>query len=472
MNLRYLRRLTMPSLGNRNHAIKAAVRVVAYALAISVLVGCGGKSDPAESLNKGNAYLADGDLASAIVELKNAVQGAPDNSKARFSLGSAYLASSNYPAAAKELTRARTLGMQSRELNLAVAKALVLSGKLDEATTELALNLDDSSSEWLTLQGLVDLGAGRYTEASTTLKRAIELDSSNEDAHHALIRAAVNLGDSAQARKYVEGALKLRADNFEIWLLKGDLDQFDKNMPEALTSYSRALELSGNNPVGLLRRAAVHVSLAQADAALIDLDAMGAVSQEHPQALYLRALIARQKKEPSNALRYLRQVFATVPGHRESLGQAAAIHFEQTEYEDAEGYLERLLEIDPGNKKVLRMLSATRLAMGKLPNESLDSQSLEADHMSDPQLLALLGATHLKYGNIAQGRKSLEQALELAPGSVPVRTQIAFSKLRSGDVQEALDELTTIRSEAPEFVLASFWFCCEGRLGGGTRHCQ
>ncbi|MDA0823717.1 MAG: PEP-CTERM system TPR-repeat protein PrsT [Proteobacteria bacterium] len=450
-----LRSKKVSSVGYRKRARDPGARPVGYVLAICLLVGCSSDHDPAELLSKGNAYVAAGDLASAIIELKNAVQGAPDNSQARFALGSAYLASSNFAAATKELTRARTLGTRSPELNLAIAKALILSGKLDEAATELALNLDDTSSEWLTLQGLVDLSAGRYAEANTTLKMAIELDSSNVDAYRASIRAAIALGDALQARNYIEASLKVTQDDFEIWLLKGDLDQFDKKMSDALTSYSRALDISLNNPLGLLRRAAVQVSLAQPDEALVDLDAMGAASEEHPQALYLRALIARQKKEPSNALRYLRQVLTTFPDHKESLAQAAAIHFEQSEYADAERYLDRLIEFDPGNKKVLRMLSATRLALGKLPNESDDSQSPEVDDMSDPQLLALLGATHLKHGNIAQGRKSLERALELAPGSVPIRTQIAFSKMRSGQVQEALDELTVIRSEAPNFVLAS-----------------
>ncbi|MFT4564018.1 MAG: putative PEP-CTERM system TPR-repeat lipoprotein [Gammaproteobacteria bacterium] len=450
-----LRHLITSFFGQRNRAINAPRQFLPYALVFSLLAGCGGKSDPAESLTAGNAFLTDGDIASAVVELKNAVQGAPENSDARFSLGSAYLASSNFVAATKELTRARALGMQSPELNLAIAKSLVLSGNVDEAATELALNLDDASSDWLTLQGLVDLSAGRYAEADITLKKAIELDSSNVDAYRASIRAAIALGDAVQARKYIDESLEVTQDDFDIWLLKGDLDQFDQKLSDAVTSYSRALEISANYPTALLRRASVHVRLLRPDEALLDLDAMGTVSNEHPQALYLRALIARQKKQPISALRYLRQVFVTVPNHKESMAQAASIHFEQSEYADAEEYLGRLIEIDPGNEKILRMLRATRLAMGQLPDELHGLENADVDDMSDPWLLALLGATHLKHGNIVQGRKSLERALELAPDSVPIRTQMAFSKLRSGSVEEAMDELSAIRSEAPDFVLAS-----------------
>ena len=52
-------------------------------LAIAATVSCGKQLDPSESLRKGTAVLASGDSPSARIELKNAVQGAPDNAQSR-----------------------------------------------------------------------------------------------------------------------------------------------------------------------------------------------------------------------------------------------------------------------------------------------------------------------------------------------------------------------------------------------------
>jgi len=60
----------------------------------------------------------------------------------------------------------------------------------------------------------------------------------------------------------------------------------------------------------------------------------------------------------------------------------------------------------------------------------------------------------LKHGKFADGTLSLERAHELAPESVQIRTQLAFSKMRSGKLPEALKELAAIRQDDPSFLLA------------------
>ena len=92
--------------------------------------------------------------------------------------------------------------------------------------------------------------------------------------------------------------------------------------------------------------------------AIAGLDTLSDTSNEHPKALHLRRIVARQKGLSSSALSYLSQVFQDAPNHRESLEQAATIHFELNEYSEAEEYLNRLLTIDPVNEQYRGMLGA------------------------------------------------------------------------------------------------------------------
>ena len=418
------------------------------------LVACGEAVDPAELLNKGRALLDSGDIASALIELKNAVQGAPDNAEARFALGRAYLQSANAEAALKELKRARSLGMVSDELNRSITRALINSGDMGEAATELALNIDESDSEWIALQGLLDFNVGRYEEAQAGFERSLELDPNNVDANRGAIRVAIQLGNTEQARSFVEGALKVSQDDFDVWLLKGDLERQDKKFTEALEAYTKALEIIPLSPVALLQRAAVRVALSDNGGALEDLAAIGDASNEDPRALYLRALIAVQKDRQIEALRYLRQILQVIPNHRESLRLAAQLHFKMNEHREAESYLNRLLTIDPANEEYRRMIGAVQLADGRLDTGMGDMENVDIETLSDPSLLALLGTAFLKHGKFADGTRSLERAHELAPESVPIRTQLAFSKMRSGNLTDALAELAAIRADDPSFLLA------------------
>ena len=429
-------------------------RVWIFAAAISGLAACGQAMDPAESLAKGQALFDQGDLASALIELKNAVQGAPEDAVARFALARAHLKISNSGAALKEFKRARSLGMVSDDLNQGITRALIASGNMDEAATELAISGTDSSAQWNTLQGLLDLAVGRFEEARAVLAQAIELEPDNVEARRAMVRAALGMGDTKQAREALREALALTQTDYETWLLKGDLDRHDQEFSAAGDAYSKALEIIPGSPVALLGRASVRAAALDNDGALADLEAIGQASTEDPRALYLRALIARQQDKPNLALRYLRQVLQVIPQHRDSLAQAATIHFKLNDLSEAKRYLNRLLAIDPGNEQYRRMLGAVELASGNVDSGLEILDNVDIDTMSDPRLLALLGTAYLKHGKIDDGTRSLARAVELAPDSIPIRTQLAFSKLRGGKVDEALRDFAAIRTEAPDFMLA------------------
>lgn len=439
-----------------NRAMMIGLRATMAALALlALLAGCSDSRDPAEALARGKELLRSGDVASAVIELKNAVQGAPDDAHARETLGRAYLQIRDAPAALKELRRARALGGQSDELNQAIAKALIFAGEMDDAATELALNSDDKNPQWLTLQGLLDLAVGRFEEARSGLERALEIEPNNIEARRAAVSAAIGLGEPQAARVEVDEALKLTQDDFDVWILKGELDRHDKNYEDAIDAYTNALKIVPGSPLALLQRAGARVALEDIDGAIADLDAIGDASNEDPRAIFLRALIARQRGQTNAALRYLRQILVVIPDHRPTLMQAATIHYEAGEFTQAAEYVERLLAIDPGNAEFQRMRGAIQLAAGHLDTGFGNLENVEIADYTDPNLLALLGTAYLRHGKIEKGTESLKRALELDPKSVPIRTQLAFSRMRAGEFKQALKELATIREDDPNFMLAA-----------------
>ena len=103
------------------------------------------------------------------------------------------------------------------------------------------------------------------------------------------------------------------------------------------------------------------------------------------------------------------------------------------------------------------MLGAVQLADGRLDTVIGDMGNVDIDSLSDLRLLALLGTAYWKHGKIADGTRSLERAHELAPDSIPIRTQLALSKMRAGKLPEALAELAAIRKEASDSLFADIY---------------
>src|SRR2546429_6118276 len=78
---------------------------------------------------RAQGYLAKGELQSAIIELKNAVQADPSNGPARYALGVALLRIGDAAAAEKELTAARGHGVAESQLVDPLARSYLVRGE-------------------------------------------------------------------------------------------------------------------------------------------------------------------------------------------------------------------------------------------------------------------------------------------------------------------------------------------------------
>lgn len=411
--------------------------------------------DVDELLARAIESLTQGEVAAAVIDLKSAVAADPQHSQAREMLGTAYLQMGNAKGALKELERARELGATGAGVNIGLTKALLLTGKYDEAATEIAINGDMEVPDWLALRGLLDLAQERLEDARTTFRALLRRHPDHEEARRGLMQAELAAGNAELARAEVEHLLGQRADDFGLWIIKGELDLFDGDLESSRESFRQAVARAGNNPAARIGLARVLVDLGQFEDASIELDAISSSTSEDPRVNFLRARIADAGDDSNVALSHLKKVLQLAPMHRESLVMAARIHFRLGQFTRAQDYVGRLLELEPANEAALRMMGAIQLASGRadgLENPAVRPASSAASE--DPGMLALLGTAYLKHGRLDDGQESLARAVELAPDSLPIRTQLAVSRISSGDFEQAISELEGIVAEDPEFIQA------------------
>ena len=110
---------------------------IATAVALAAALAACGRSDPASLIASARKYLAKGNAPAAIIELKNALQTAPDNAEARFLLARSLLETGDAVGAETEARKAIQLRYAADEVYPVLARALLQQGEYRKVVAEL-----------------------------------------------------------------------------------------------------------------------------------------------------------------------------------------------------------------------------------------------------------------------------------------------------------------------------------------------
>ena len=108
------------------------------AIAVAVTVAACSRNDPASFIASAKSYMAKSDYKAAIVQLKNAVAGAPNDPETRFLLARALLETGDVVGAEAEVRKAIDLKYSPEETYPLLARSLVGQGKYDAAIAAVA----------------------------------------------------------------------------------------------------------------------------------------------------------------------------------------------------------------------------------------------------------------------------------------------------------------------------------------------
>ena len=409
------------------------------------LPACDAGPSVAEHVSRARAFAASHDLNASVIELKNALQKEPENAEARLLLGKTYLDLGDGAGAEKELARAGRLGAVDTDLPVALARALLMERKYQEALDQLAkIPVDAPSATILVLQGEAYLGLGRRDDARAAFNRALDAAPGSPEAHLGLASVAVMEGRAEEAETQVSRALDRAPEDFRALMMHGELLMARRELEAAESAFGRALATSGDRS-GTARLALARVKLARGDldGASTQVEQVRKQSPHDPVAGYLRGAIAYQRQDLKQAQEALRDVLRVAPDHLPSLLLLGTINYAQGQLEQAEEHLARYTAAMPTNIASRKLLAAVLLARREA-DRALAALTPVADQAAgDPQFLALLGTAYLRKGDAARAQEYLEKASQMAPDVAAIRTQLALSHLVAGETGEAVSELQT-----------------------------
>lgn len=427
------------------------------------------QKSPEDHIEAAQSHINRGDRQAAVIELKNALQLAPDNAEARYELGKLYLASQEYASAEKELARARDGGHRADDLPTLLASALIGLRQpkrvLDEipvpegARPELAAPL-------LALRARAQLMLGDQAAAEQSLRQADAMRPDHPETLVTRSQLAVAGGQLDTAMQLIDRAIAADGRRADLWLMKGDLLRLSSRSPgrprndlaaaagvpgvaseagaqrskqQALAAYRKVLELDPSHVAARLALGLLHLEANDLDRAEAELAQVAKLAPEHPMGRYLAAVVDFRRNRLNEAKAKLQQVLKVAPDFLPAHLLAGAVEFGLGNRQSAIAHLGKVLERMPDHAYARKLMAAAMVGTGQLDEAQRLISSLRGD--GDLLTASLQGDIALRRGDYAAARQYLEQASRLAPDNPALLVELARSRMGSGDISGAIEAL-------------------------------
>lgn len=436
----------MPRHANK---LKLTAALLSGAFLVAGLGACGKTQTTESLLSEAKQYQQKGDLKSALIQLKNAVEKSPENGEARVELGNLELAMGDVASAEKEFRKARSLGIAADRIQPLLAKALAQQGKfkdiLDEVTPEAAAK----SAPLLTLRGDALTSSGKAEEGKQAYEQALALNPNAGNALLGLGRLAMANNDRDGAERYVTEAVAKDPKNPDVFMAQGAVFRMKNQPDEALKAFSQTLALDPTHRTAHIEKAYVEIARGRFPAAKAEIDAAQKNAPGNLLVTYTTALYEFTQGKFTAAQEALQRVLKVAPDHMPSVLLAGASELYLGANQQAEQHLRRYLEAAPNDVYARKLLAQVLLKNSQPDAAAAALAPALKSAADDPQLLALAGESYMQVRDFSKASAYLEKAAELAPKAATVRTSLGLSKLAQGN-QAGLGDLQMATSLDPK----------------------
>lgn len=395
-----------------------------------------------------------GKLDAAVIELKNALQVAPENAQARRELGQLYLEQGQGKPAAKELRRALEHGGESAEVKRELAQALLLAGEPKEVLDLVpppdagAVRAGDRLELYgLRAQALLETGE---TDAAMALAEQVVAAGESVEAQLTLARAYAGRNQFEAALQHLEPALERQPDHVHALWMKGVALMQLGRMDDALATLQTAREQPWRP--AQVDIAVLEIALQQnnRDLAWQVLDSLDKQFPDDPRVKYFRALRALSEERYDEARQQAEGVAGQYPNFVQAAYVAGAANFQLENFELARQYLETFVNANPDNRRARALLAQAWQKLGETERAREVAQPLEGgaqDRREPGRQYARAGAA-----TDVEGLEGSEPSLE-TPDAQREQARIILEHVRNGEFETALEKAEALGGELPDSAL-------------------
>lgn len=419
-----------------------------------LLAGCGQKSTD-ELVSSARNYLESGNLSSAGIELRAALQQSPDSGEARYLLGVLLMEQGLFGHAVIEMEKARDLKFDEARLAPRLARALLSAGRPKEVLSRFAdIRPQDAAAraEVLTALAIALIEQGQAAAGEARLEEALQAQPNDEWALLTKARVRASQGHVGDALQLTDKVIANGGDAGEAWYLKGRLLQFpgatqDQRAAEA--AYARAMK--DKRQLTAARIALVELYLAEQR--MVELKALhGEIRKADPKGPFTQmidAQIAYIEGRLEDSRQGLDALLRTSPNNVRLLTFSGTVDLARGALLSAETQLGKAINLPESPPTARRLLAQTYLRLGE-PQKALGSLRPQLEGaQADAEALALAGEASLQLGDATRAEQYFLEATRLKPSDARLRTAVALTDLARGSTGVGFAALNEIARSDP-----------------------
>ena len=316
------------------------------------------------SYEKGVQALDQGQPRVARIELMNALQANPGDTRARLLLARTHLQLADGVAAESEIRRAREAGVPEAQTKHLLAHALLLQNHAQRAVQEAAGVTGEHAGYAARIRGRAFMALNDNAQASQAFAQAIAVTPNDADMWTDVARFRRSLNELAGAIEAADRAVAANPRSVDALILRGELTRSQYGLSAAVAWFDRALEIDPENVTALLERGTTYGDLGRMRDMLADSRRVLQLSPNHPVAYYLQAMLAARARDFTLARSIYQLTGGKLDDQPSGMLLSAAIDYQTGNVEQAVGRLSRLVGQQPGNRKARRLLAAAQWRMG------------------------------------------------------------------------------------------------------------
>lgn len=432
-----------------NHSLLAVMTRWAVVLVAAASVsGCDLFTSVETRIGRAEERIAVHDYRGAMIELRNALQSEPENSRARRLLAEASLQLGDVSGAEADLRRAIEYGESPADLAELAARIRLAAGRFEELLT--AIDADElvlGEPARTLYRGRALIGMRRFAEALEQFEGAQESSGAMDVA---IAEAQAGLGRFDDALQRLAEVVDQEPQNAPALLLRGRLLAARGQFDDARASLEKVHEVDAGQLDARQRSnllsTLIEVYLARGEIATAEttLQAFARSFPEAPLTRFLSARIALVRQDYEAAAAELERIVNAVPQFIQARFLLGAVFLAQGRLQQADLHLSQVVQNAPENIEARKLLAQVRMRLER-PGEAVQVL-VPAVQVSgfDPQVTALLGAAQTQAGHTGGEIPVLEESLVRNPENPEVLLSLATAYLREGEPRRAL---VLLRSE-------------------------
>lgn len=410
----------------------------------------------AAGIAKAEQLINQGRAREAVAELRKSQRAGQNDPRARIVLARAYIELRQGIPAQTEIEAARRLGASRDDTRHLYAEALVLQGKFTDALKEADATSIPTPfrADAARVRAMAQSGLKNPDAANRELSAAEAADPGNVRVKLERARLEAGAKNIPAAVSAVDAALKLQPTNVRALMLKGDLSRGTEGLAKALGYFNQALQIDPGNFEALIERAATYVDLRREQEARADLKKVFAVVPDHPLGLYLEAVMRARTGDYAGAQGLMTRTKGALDKYPPAMLLQGAIAYETNNLEQAKKYLGDAVAASPNSAVARRMYGAALMRQGDADGTITTLKPLFDKGEADPRLLSLMGSAYARKGDFNTAQKYFEQAVAAEPNAEALRTQLAMTRVATGDNRGATEDLQDVLRIDPKSLQA------------------